>query len=155
RQPQSHRRHRDRGRSTPSDNALQACVHQPGCLSWVILLFRVLGRQAPVFARAVRRLLRHAATPAREGEPDRGASGSTSRSASYHCYFSWRSLSARYFFKQCNWGCTPRRERRSRELAKRPEVIAPAARGLAEAEGWEPVPPRRLADSIEYSQPVL
>ena len=35
------------------------------------------------------------------------------------------------------------------------QVIVNAARELAEAEGWESVTTRRLADCIEYSQPVL
>ena len=34
-------------------------------------------------------------------------------------------------------------------------MIVNAARELAEAEGWESVTTRRLADRIEYSQPVL
>jgi AcrR family transcriptional regulator len=45
--------------------------------------------------------------------------------------------------------------RRERELAQRRQVIVDAARDLAEAEGWESVTTRRLADRIEYSQPVL
>jgi len=45
--------------------------------------------------------------------------------------------------------------RRERELAERRQVIVTAARELAEAEGWESVTTRRLADRIEYSQPVL
>ncbi len=48
-----------------------------------------------------------------------------------------------------------RLERREHERAKRRQVIIRAARELAEAEGWESVTTRRLADSIEYSQPVL
>ena len=46
-------------------------------------------------------------------------------------------------------------ERRERERAQRRQVIVNAARELAEAEGWESVTTRRLADCIEYSQPVL
>jgi AcrR family transcriptional regulator len=46
-------------------------------------------------------------------------------------------------------------ERRDRERAQRRQVIVSAARELAEAEGWESVTTRRLADCIEYSQPVL
>lgn len=46
-------------------------------------------------------------------------------------------------------------ERRERERAQRRQVIVSAARELAEAEGWESVTTRRLADCIEYSQPVL
>jgi AcrR family transcriptional regulator len=48
-----------------------------------------------------------------------------------------------------------RQERRERERAERRRVIVNAARELAEAEGWESVTTRRLADRIEYSQPVL
>jgi AcrR family transcriptional regulator len=48
-----------------------------------------------------------------------------------------------------------RQERRERERAERRQVIVSAARELAEAEGWESVTTRRLADRIEYSQPVL
>ena len=48
-----------------------------------------------------------------------------------------------------------RQERRDRELVQRRQVIVNAARELAEAEGWESVTTRRLADRIEYSQPVL
>jgi AcrR family transcriptional regulator len=48
-----------------------------------------------------------------------------------------------------------RQERRSRELAERRQVIVSAARELAEEEGWDSVTTRRLADRIEYSQPVL
>jgi AcrR family transcriptional regulator len=48
-----------------------------------------------------------------------------------------------------------RQERRERERAQRRQVIVSAARELAEAEGWESVTTRRLADCIEYSQPVL
>ncbi len=48
-----------------------------------------------------------------------------------------------------------RQERRARELAERRQVIVSAARELAEAEGWESVTTRRLADRVEYSQPVL
>ena len=46
-------------------------------------------------------------------------------------------------------------ERRERERTQRRQVIVNAARELAEAEGWESVTTRRLADRIEYSQPVL
>src|SRR6266480_3146084 len=47
------------------------------------------------------------------------------------------------------------RERRERERADRRQVIVTAARQVAEAEGWDAVTTRRLADRIEYSQPVL
>lgn len=45
--------------------------------------------------------------------------------------------------------------RRERERAEREKLIITAARELAEAEGWEAVTTRRLAERIEYSQPVL
>src|SRR5690349_21655469 len=45
--------------------------------------------------------------------------------------------------------------RRERERAERERLIVGAARELAEAEGWEAVTTRRLADRVEYSQPVL
>ncbi|MEQ4304245.1 TetR/AcrR family transcriptional regulator [Plantactinospora sp. B6F1] len=47
------------------------------------------------------------------------------------------------------------RERRERERAQRHRLIITAARELAEAEGWEAVTTRRLAERVEYSQPVL
>ncbi|WP_055691810.1 TetR/AcrR family transcriptional regulator [Streptomyces prasinus] len=47
------------------------------------------------------------------------------------------------------------RERRERERAQRHQLIITAARELAEAEGWEAVTTRRLAERVEYSQPVL
>jgi AcrR family transcriptional regulator len=46
-------------------------------------------------------------------------------------------------------------ERRDRERAQRHQLIVTAARDLAEAEGWEAVTTRRLAERVEYSQPVL
>jgi AcrR family transcriptional regulator len=46
-------------------------------------------------------------------------------------------------------------ERRERERAHRHQMIITAARELAEAEGWDAVTTRRLADRVEYSQPVL
>ncbi|GGY18494.1 TetR family transcriptional regulator [Streptomyces minutiscleroticus] len=45
--------------------------------------------------------------------------------------------------------------RRERERAQRHRLILTAARELAEAEGWEAVTTRRLAERVEYSQPVL
>ncbi|MBD3143813.1 TetR/AcrR family transcriptional regulator [Microbispora bryophytorum] len=45
--------------------------------------------------------------------------------------------------------------RRERERAEREKLIVTAARELAEAEGWEAVTTRRLAERVEYSQPVL
>ncbi|MFI6537916.1 TetR/AcrR family transcriptional regulator [Nonomuraea sp. NPDC050547] len=46
-------------------------------------------------------------------------------------------------------------KRRERERAQRHQLIITTARELAEAEGWEAVTTRRLADRVEYSQPVL
>jgi len=46
-------------------------------------------------------------------------------------------------------------ERQQRDRAHRRRAIITAARQLAEAEGWDAVTTRRLADRIEYSQPVL
>jgi AcrR family transcriptional regulator len=46
-------------------------------------------------------------------------------------------------------------ERRARQRAERHRQIVDAAREIAEAEGWEAVTVRRLAERIEYSQPVL
>ena len=46
-------------------------------------------------------------------------------------------------------------ERRVRERSQRERLIVTTARDLAEAEGWEAVTTRRLAELIEYSQPVL
>ncbi len=45
--------------------------------------------------------------------------------------------------------------RRERERAERERLIITAAREMAEAEGWEAVTTRRLAEQVEYSQPVL
>jgi AcrR family transcriptional regulator len=45
--------------------------------------------------------------------------------------------------------------RRERERAERHRLILTVARELAEAEGWEAVTTRRLAERVEYSQPVL
>ena len=47
------------------------------------------------------------------------------------------------------------RERRDRDRARRRQLIITAARELAETEGWEGVTMRRLAERVEYSQPVL
>jgi AcrR family transcriptional regulator len=49
----------------------------------------------------------------------------------------------------------PATARRDRERAQRHQMIITAARELAEAEGWDAVTTRRLAERIEYSQPVL
>ncbi|MBB4372683.1 AcrR family transcriptional regulator [Bradyrhizobium sp. cir1] len=46
-------------------------------------------------------------------------------------------------------------ERKGRERAERERRITAAARAIAEREGWSAVTIRRLADEIEYSQPVL
>lgn len=46
-------------------------------------------------------------------------------------------------------------ERKGRERAEREHRIVAAAREIAEREGWDAVTIRRLADEIEYSQPVL
>jgi AcrR family transcriptional regulator len=46
-------------------------------------------------------------------------------------------------------------ERKGRQRAEREQRIIAAARGIAEREGWDAVTIRRLADEIEYSQPVL
>jgi AcrR family transcriptional regulator len=46
-------------------------------------------------------------------------------------------------------------ERKGRERADREHRIVAAARAIAEREGWDAVTIRRLADEIEYSQPVL
>jgi AcrR family transcriptional regulator len=47
------------------------------------------------------------------------------------------------------------RERKERERANRHRLIVSTARELAETQGWEAVTTRRLAEQIEYSQPVL
>ena len=46
-------------------------------------------------------------------------------------------------------------ERKERQRAERYELILATARGVAEAEGWDAVTTRRLAELISYSQPVL
>lgn len=46
-------------------------------------------------------------------------------------------------------------ERRQREQADRERLIVATARELAEQHGWDAVTTRRLAERIEYSQPVL
>ncbi|MFF0491756.1 TetR/AcrR family transcriptional regulator [Nocardia sp. NPDC004068] len=45
--------------------------------------------------------------------------------------------------------------RRERQRAERHQQIIDTAREIAETQGWELVTVRRLADAIEYSQPVL
>ncbi|KOU58231.1 TetR/AcrR family transcriptional regulator [Streptomyces sp. NPDC060334] len=46
-------------------------------------------------------------------------------------------------------------ERKERERAVREQLIVATARELAEQQGWDAVTTRRLAERIEYSQPVL
>jgi AcrR family transcriptional regulator len=46
-------------------------------------------------------------------------------------------------------------ERKRRERAEREHRIVATAREIAEREGWDAVTIRRLAEEIEYSQPVL
>ncbi|WP_432880324.1 TetR/AcrR family transcriptional regulator [Kribbella sp. CA-245084] len=48
---------------------------------------------------------------------------------------------------------TPTRRERARE--ERRTLILRAARDLAESEGWDAVTTRRLAEAVDYSQPVL
>ncbi|MFE0465195.1 TetR/AcrR family transcriptional regulator [Kitasatospora sp. NPDC058965] len=47
------------------------------------------------------------------------------------------------------------KERKERDRAERERLIVATARELAEAQGWDAVTTRRLAERIEYSQPVL
>ncbi|MFK4087466.1 TetR/AcrR family transcriptional regulator [Kribbella sp. NPDC020789] len=49
----------------------------------------------------------------------------------------------------------PSQDRRERARAERGALIVRAARELAEADGWDAVTTRRLAEAVEYSQPVL
>ncbi|HVK21475.1 MAG TPA: TetR/AcrR family transcriptional regulator [Actinokineospora sp.] len=46
-------------------------------------------------------------------------------------------------------------ERKERERADRERLILATARELAEQDGWDAVTTRKLAERIEYSQPVL
>ena len=46
-------------------------------------------------------------------------------------------------------------ERKDRQRTEREQRIVAAARRIAESEGWNSVTIRRLAEEIEYSQPVL
>ncbi|MEV6578699.1 TetR/AcrR family transcriptional regulator [Streptomyces sp. NPDC051582] len=46
-------------------------------------------------------------------------------------------------------------ERKERERAGRERLILATAREIAEQQGWDAVTTRRLAERIEYSQPVL
>jgi AcrR family transcriptional regulator len=47
------------------------------------------------------------------------------------------------------------RDRKERERADRERLIVATAREIAEQQGWDAVTTRRLAERIEYSQPVL
>ncbi|NIK57260.1 TetR/AcrR family transcriptional regulator [Kribbella shirazensis] len=49
----------------------------------------------------------------------------------------------------------PTTSRRERARLERRELILRTARELAEAEGWGAVTTRRLAEAVDYSQPVL
>jgi AcrR family transcriptional regulator len=49
----------------------------------------------------------------------------------------------------------PAQQRRERQRAERHRLILDTARAIAEADGWDAVTTRRLAEAIEYSQPVL
>lgn len=49
----------------------------------------------------------------------------------------------------------PAQQRKEKAREERGRLIVSAARELAEAEGWEAVTTRKLADKVEYSQPVL
>ncbi|MFE6027509.1 TetR/AcrR family transcriptional regulator [Streptomyces niveus] len=46
-------------------------------------------------------------------------------------------------------------ERKQRQRVERERLIVATARELAERQGWDAVTTRRLAERIEYSQPVL
>lgn len=46
-------------------------------------------------------------------------------------------------------------ERKERDRSNRERLIVATARELAEQQGWDAVTTRRLAERIEYSQPVL
>ncbi|MGZ0151696.1 TetR/AcrR family transcriptional regulator [Kribbella sp. WER1] len=49
----------------------------------------------------------------------------------------------------------PTHSRRERAREERRELILRTARDLAEADGWDAVTTRRLAEAVDYSQPVL
>ncbi|WP_329002496.1 TetR/AcrR family transcriptional regulator [Kribbella sp. NBC_00709] len=49
----------------------------------------------------------------------------------------------------------PTESRRERAREERRTLILRTARDLAESEGWDAVTTRRLADAVDYSQPVL
>jgi AcrR family transcriptional regulator len=49
----------------------------------------------------------------------------------------------------------PTQSRRERAREERRDLILRTARELAESEGWDAVTTRRLAEAVDYSQPVL
>lgn len=49
----------------------------------------------------------------------------------------------------------PAQQRKEKAREERSRLIVSAARELAEAEGWEAVTTRKLAEKVDYSQPVL
>ncbi|MGW6280708.1 TetR/AcrR family transcriptional regulator [Kribbella sp. NPDC055071] len=49
----------------------------------------------------------------------------------------------------------PTQSRRERAREERRDLIVRTARELAEADGWDAVTTRRLAEAVDYSQPVL
>ncbi|WP_020385717.1 TetR/AcrR family transcriptional regulator [Kribbella catacumbae] len=49
----------------------------------------------------------------------------------------------------------PAQQRKEKAREERSRLIVDAARELAEAEGWDAVTTRKLAEKVEYSQPVL
>ncbi|GAA3109104.1 AcrR family transcriptional regulator [Kribbella aluminosa] len=49
----------------------------------------------------------------------------------------------------------PTQSRRERAREERRELILRTARELAETDGWDAVTTRRLAEAVDYSQPVL
>ena len=49
----------------------------------------------------------------------------------------------------------PTQSRRERARQERRDLIVRTARELAESEGWDAVTTRRLAEAVDYSQPVL
>ena len=49
----------------------------------------------------------------------------------------------------------PTQSRRERAREERRDLIVRTARDLAETEGWDAVTTRRLAEAVDYSQPVL
>jgi AcrR family transcriptional regulator len=49
----------------------------------------------------------------------------------------------------------PTQSRRERARGERRDLIVRTARELAESDGWDAVTTRRLAEAVDYSQPVL